>query len=147
MSAVHIHYYVDARGLAWFSKKICREVLGIRHRKTFNDFCKLLFKPPNSPVDGYIPPDYYTAAQVFEVLMMQEYLRVGYGQHSKQDYLKRKRTHTLEREFFRLGISVSLKHDWLMQQLNKIQENYGIETGIEICSSIHSSQKDLRRAS
>jgi hypothetical protein len=146
MSAVHIHYYVDATGTEWFSKKACREALKIRHRDTFNKPCKVLFKPIEHPDDEtYETPDYYTELQILQVLLALEFLRAGCGTHSMQDYEMRLRTDTVEPEIQRLGISVTLKHQWLQSRLKKIKETYGIQQTVEIYSSPHPDPEDYVR--
>jgi hypothetical protein len=149
MPIVHVHYYRDAKGVEWFSKKACREALEVRHPDTFNKPCKVLFKPIDHPDDDpYETPDYYTEPQILQVLLALEFLRAGCGTHSMQDYEMRLRTQTIESELQRLGISITLKHQWLQPRLKKIKETYGIQqTSVEICSSIHSDPEHyLRRA-
>jgi len=116
MSVAHIHYYTDEFGIDHYSKKASREALNIRHRNTFNSACKHL---------NIYDQGYYTESQLIDVLLMCLFVQAGCGRHSKEGFMKRKRTKTLDREFQRLGIPVELKIQWLQTRLHAVKESYG----------------------
>lgn len=136
MSFIAIHYYQDEKG-EWFSKHAVRSILGISHRHTLNSYLK--------EVLGGLP-NYLSVPTIQVLCQMQTWLQVGYGnrKYSKQAFMVRYRTNTLEREFRRLCVPIELKLQHLETKIQSARQTYGtLQTSHQVSTAITVHSTDV----